>query len=100
MEYLDRESIDYYVMGHSLADIVNYKEVVVLDALRDLLHADPTFCKCSLCVEDVYALTLNMLPARYIQVFNAYKYSANDSTDLIRESLANAAAKVKAHPKH
>lgn len=100
MEYLNRESIDYRVAGHSLADVVNFKEIVVLEALQELLEADDTLCRCQLCVEDMYALTLNMLPASYIQVFNAYKYSANASPDVVRARLSEAATKVKAQPKH
>jgi len=100
VEYLNRESIDYRVAGHSLADVVNYEEIVVLQALRELLESDDTLCRCQLCVEDMYALTLNMLPASYIQVVSAYKYSASASPDVVRARLSEAAAKVKAQPKH
>lgn len=100
LEHLTRESIDFEIDGHSVVDIVNFNEILVLQCLRELLRSDETLCRCSLCVEDVYALTLNRLPPRYVQVFNVYKYATDNALSEVREQLRAAADKVKANPTH
>lgn len=57
----------YQFYDVSLEKVRNRQEPRVVAAMRDLLPKDSDFCGCRLCVEDVYAIALNNLPAHYIQ---------------------------------
>lgn len=103
MEMITRDEIDYLIANHSLLDIVNFNEYAVLAAMRDIYGEDGSLCRCSLCVEDIYALSLNSLPPRYIQSTSVHTYeksvhfiSQDDVADRVRE----AATKVKERPNH
>ncbi len=103
MEIFTRDAIDYAVAGHSLHEIVNFNEHLVLKALRQLYAADRSVCRCSICVEDTFALALNSLPPRYIQPTSvtAYQGSAHFvSEEQVRAKVAEAAATVKTRPNH
>lgn len=91
---------DYLINGHSLYEIRNYNEIEVVKILKEVLSEDPEFCGCSLCLEDVYALSLNMLPAKYIQpssiLFPKDKLPAKEIEAVIKKALA----RVKENPSH
>ena len=80
---IERDSINYIVAGHSVRDTVNYHEMLVLQVMREMYRADATLCRCYLCVEDIFALALNGLPAQYIQPTSREKYRSlpHDITD-------------------
>lgn len=103
MEISSRDAIDYEVAGHSLSEIVNFNEAAVLQALRRLYAQDPGLCRCSICVEDTFALALNTLPPGYIQATSVHTYE--ESRNFIPEEqvtavVAEAAGKVKSRPHH
>lgn len=103
MEYVSRDAVDYAVEGHSLHDIVNFNEVLVLEAMRRLYRATPALCRCTSCLEDVYALAINALPPRYIQATSVRQYRESpayvppvDAVARVRE----AAERVRQSPRH
>ena len=103
MELLSRDAIDYSIEGHSLADLPNYHEQVVLKIMRELYTGDNPPCTCTLCVEDIYALALNSLPARYIQATSVRSYQTSAtyvSEDQVRESVLAAVERVRTQPNH
>ena len=103
MELMARETIDYRLAGHSLQDIVNYNEVLVLQVMREVLSQDLTLCQCCFCVEDVYALSLNALPSRYLQPSSVRTYQASGdfiSAETVREKVKEAVAWVAKKPNH
>ncbi|MEW6490464.1 MAG: late competence development ComFB family protein [Thermodesulfobacteriota bacterium] len=103
MEILTRDAIDYLVAGHSLHEIVNFNEHAVLKAMRRLYGHDTSLCRCSLCVEDTFALALNALPPRYIQATSLHTYEGSSqfiAEDKVRAAVEEAAGKVKARPNH
>ena len=103
MEIIGRDSIDYNIGDNSLYDIINYNEKQVVDIMRDVLGRDESVCRCSMCVEDIYAISLNSLPPRYIQSTSLRRYetsSAYISDDEVKEKVTEAVAKVKLRPKH
>lgn len=103
VEMLDRDSIDYQVAGHSLYSIVNFNEYMVLEIMRDIYEKDGTLCPCTICVEDTFALSLNTLPPRYIQVTSVRTYAMSNhfiNEDDVREKVLDAVKKVKESPNH
>ena len=53
--------------GTNLDRIHNRNEKRVIKAMEVVLPGMEGFCGCNLCIADVYAATLNSLPAHYIQ---------------------------------
>ncbi len=58
---------DYEVFGISVESIRNKNESQIIKYMRELIPQFPDFDYCSICVQDVYALSLNQLSPRYIQ---------------------------------
>jgi hypothetical protein len=104
MEILSREQIDSTVNGHSLVDVINYTELEVLTVLRELYESDDELCRCAICTEDIYALTLNKLPAKYIQSTSRRKLDSSSEAAPVAPAIKNvmleAVRKVKARPNH
>ena len=103
MEIFSRDGIDYSIEDTSVDDIINYNEVLVLDVIRKILQEDPSLCRCPLCLEDLFALSLNTLPPRYIQITSIEKYIRSDNfigEDAIREKVLAAWDKIKKNPGH
>ncbi len=102
-EFINRDAVDYTLFGHSVEDIVNYNEALVLDAIRELYERDTSLCRCAVCVEDLYALSLNSLPARYIQSTSVRQYVGSPryiGPDEVRARVAEAAEKVLRNAHH
>jgi len=57
-----------------------------------VLGNDPSFCRCVTYVEDAYALAVNSLPPRYIQVTRVEKYTQS------RDFINRATIQGKYHP--
>ena len=103
MDIVDREHVDYVVAGHDLRNVCNVSEHLVLDAMREILGTDSSLCRCRLCVEDLYALSLNSLPAHYIQCTSFPKFRASEdrlTPDDARKGVVRAAAVVRHRPHH
>ena len=103
MEILTRDGIDYSVAGHSLHEIVNCNEHLVLIALRQIYASDKSLCRCPICVEDTFALALNALPPRYIQPTSVQTYQGSVHfvpEEQVRARVTDAASKVQNRPNH
>ena len=59
--------------------LINMMETFVSERLDDMLKNE-TCCKCERCVEDMKAIALNKLPARYVSTHNGELFSKLDST--------------------
>ncbi|MCI7760414.1 MAG: late competence development ComFB family protein [[Eubacterium] saphenum] len=84
--------------------LVNVMEKVVDDRLEEMLRAE-NCCKCERCLEDMKAIALNKLPAKYVSTHNGELFSKLDST--LRQSIvdinvavSNAIACVSKNPSH
>ena len=93
---------DRVVMGHDLENVYNLNEGAVVEAIeRIIIAADETLCKCKMCLEDIFALALNTLPAKYVQSY----YSTHDVNKLvdkkeIEKVVKETAKKVAKNPHH
>ena len=70
---------DAQVLGHDLENVYNLNEGAVVEAIERLAAADDAMCKCRMCLEDIFALALNTLPAKYVQSY----YSTHDVTKMV-----------------
>ncbi|CAN2041613.1 competence protein ComFB [Candidatus Magnetomoraceae bacterium gMMP-15] len=103
MEIIERDVIDYNVEGNYLNDIVNYNEYLVLKIMKDIFAKNKDLCRCSLCVEDIYVLSLNSLPPRYIQITSYKKYEESRNfidEHEVRLKVLEAVSKIKNNPRH
>ena len=84
--------------------LVNIMEDIVEDKLAEMLKTE-SCCKCERCIEDMTALALNKLPARYVSTHNGELFSKLDSTirqNCVDLNIAVAAAieAVSKNPSH
>ena len=84
--------------------LVNVMEKVVDDKLEEMLKSE-NCCQCERCLEDMKAIALNKLPAKYVSTHNGELFSKLDST--LRQSIvdinvagSNAIACVSKNPSH
>lgn len=89
----------YEINGFSLEPIRNRNETRLVRLLRDLLPTLDGFCGCRVCVEDVYAATLNTLAPRYAQP-GSVLIRAEPGHDELRDKVLAAVERVRAHPNH
>ena len=92
---------DRTVMGHELDNVYNLNEGAVVEAIERIVTADETLCKCKMCLEDIFALALNTLPAKYVQSY----YSTHDvnklvDSKLIEKVVKETAKKIAKNPHH
>lgn len=89
------------ILDHDLENVYNINEGAVVEAVERVLNDDDGICKCKMCLEDIFALSLNKLPARYVQSY----YSTHDVSELLDEKLVEktvqtAIKRVAKHPHH
>lgn len=84
--------------------LINVMEDIVKDKLNEMLKTE-NCCKCDRCVEDMTALALNKLPAKYVSTHNGELFSKlntlvrQNSVDL-NIAVAEAIACVSKKPSH
>ena len=103
MEIFSRDGIDYNIEDCSVTDIFNYNELIVLKVIREILREDRSLCRCPICLEDLFALSMNSIPPRYIQITSIKKYVTSDNfidEKTIRKKVLEAWEKIKTKPGH
>jgi len=95
---MDSETL--YTFGNtSLYKIRNRNELRVIKLLGEVLQETPDYLPESLDIEDIYALTLNRLPAHYVQEGSIVLHDPVDDTT-IRDSLREAIRTVRQRPNY
>ncbi|MCF8025410.1 MAG: late competence development ComFB family protein [Desulfobacteraceae bacterium] len=87
----------YQVAGADLSGIRNRNELRVLKMMERVLDEYPGVSRDVLNIQDIYALALNLLPARYTQQFSIVLDDPVDDWQ-IRKALCNAVEKVRDNP--
>ena len=84
--------------------IINVMEAFVGERLNDMLQEE-NCCKCERCIDDMKAIALNKLPAKYVSSHNGELFSKLDS--MIRQNsvdiniaIAAAIDAVSKRPSH
>lgn len=92
------------VIMESLLDVRNYMENIVLHQLDNIIEK-VNACNCQACRSDVFAITLNNLPPKYIVTEKGHLYSKLSvlqqqfEVDVITE-LVKAIKIVSSNPRH
>jgi len=94
------ERPDYWVNGHSLEKVRNRHELQVVAAMRRILPTVSDFCGCQVCIEDVYARTLNRFPAYYVQGGSTILKPLNASAEELEAEVERSVDAVRHTPKH
>jgi len=81
-----------------LNGITNRNEKRVLACLPDVLQEFPDFSQERVTVQDVYALSLNLLPPRYTQAFSIVLKEPVTEEE-VREAVRQAIRRVQQNPK-
>lgn len=84
--------------------LVNVMEKIVDEKLQQML-ASENCCKCERCVEDMKAIALNKLPAKYVssnngELFTKLAATARQNSVDINIAVSNAIECVASHPSH
>lgn len=87
----------YIFDGVDLGRIRNRNEVRVIAHMRELLGQYPDFSPDVIAVQDIYALALNHLPARYAQEFSIVLKDPVTDAD-VREAVQKAIDTVLGNP--
>jgi len=90
----------YFYEEIDLGHIRNKQEERVAKMMREYLPQLSDFCGCRLCVEDVFALTMNALPPHYIQRGGMALGHSQISAQDIKLALGDAVDKVTIRPNH
>ncbi|NOZ68179.1 MAG: late competence development ComFB family protein [Deferribacteres bacterium] len=94
------------IFGFDLSEINNINEELVIELMEEILNEDKSICRCHLCIEDIYALSLNNLPPLYVQ--STFKDTTSQDNDLTRvldrekveKAVREATNKVNSNPYH
>ena len=70
------------LFDHDLSGIINLNEELVIELMEIILNEDRTICRCPVCIEDIYALSLNLLTPLYVQ--DSFKARALGNSKLTR----------------
>ncbi|MBU2513836.1 late competence development ComFB family protein [bacterium] len=90
----------YDSFGVNLASVRNIWEAKVIKCMNDVLPDYPEFDYCSICIQDVYALSMNQITPKYIQqgtVLLRKEYSDDDFRDIIEVAIEKVIKKPN-HP--
>lgn len=84
--------------------LVNVMEKIVDEKLEQMLAGEHC-CKCARCLEDMKAIALNKLPAKYVsshngELFTKLASTVRQSSVDINVAVANAIDCVTSHPSH
>ena len=90
----------YTYNDFTLTGIRNRHETRVVSAMQDLLPKAGDFCGCRICVEDVYAMALNMLPPHYVQSGSLVLRKTAPTGSDIKRAVSDALDTVRVRPNH
>jgi competence protein ComFB len=94
------------LFGYDLTEIKNINEELVVELMDKLLNDDDSICRCQLCIEDIFALSLNKLPTLYVQstfkenTFRGYDLTKILDREKVEKAVRTAANKVSKNPYH
>ncbi len=90
----------YVVNDYDMAHIRNQNEIRVVETIRKVVPKTKNFCGCQLCLEDVFALSLNQLPSHYVQAGAIVLGGKTPPDKELKKVVTRAVKAVKKAPNH
>ncbi len=90
----------YSIFGYSLKNIRNKTEERVISVFKDTVQHYPDFCGCHICLEDVYALSMNSLKPMYKHKLTIVLKSKTTTDEEIKKVLDINIKKIIGNPNH
>ena len=98
---LDPMANNKYIIGETtLEHVRNRHEARVIDTMRAILSDMKDFCGCRICLEDVFAVAMNGLPAHYVQSASIVLKKMPPTEQDISRAVADAIDVVQVRPNH
>ena len=97
---------DKRLFGYDLTTIENLNEELVIELMEKHLEKDQAICRCQLCIEDIFALSLNKLKPLYVQgtfregTFKDYDLTKILDREAVGKAIEDATNRVSRHPHH
>jgi competence protein ComFB len=97
---------DKILFGCDLSAIENINEELVFEMMEKIINEDKTICRCQLCIEDIYALSLNKIKPLYVQstfkesTFKGYDLTKILDKELVGKAIFDAITTVSRNPHH
>ncbi len=94
------------LFGCDLSSIENLNEELVIEMMEKIINDDDTICKCQLCIEDIYAFSLNNIKPLYVQstfkesTFKGYDLKKILDKDLVAKAIKDAITTISGNPNH
>ncbi len=94
------------LFGYDLSEIDNLNEELVIELMEKVLDEDKSICRCQLCIEDIFALSLNKLKPLYVQgtsregIFKEYDLTKILDRKLVEKAILEALNRVSRYPHH
>lgn len=91
---------DYEIFGTSMENVRNMNEIKVIKFMNELIPQFPDFDYCTICLQDVYALSLNQLTPRYTQagtIVLRKELKDEDYRDVVESAIETVTRNVN-HP--
>lgn len=89
----------YEINGVSLYDVRNSYESKVIAIMRELIEAYDAFDGCSICLQDVYALSMSKIKPKYVQA-GTIVLRKEDSEQVLKKAVKFSIEKVIEKPNH
>lgn len=93
---------DCSVKGYSLQGMHNANEAKVSKMMEKILNSEKysEICACGICLEDIFAISLNSLPPQYRHFSSVCLAEGKIKEKEIETAIIEAIAKVRKNPKH
>ena len=87
---MEMKSDKYEAFGVNLSKVRNAWEVKVIKCMKEVIPDFPEFDYCTICIQDVFALSMNQLTPKYAQqgtVLLKKEYSNDDFKDIVEMAV-------------
>ncbi len=94
------------LFGCDLSSIENLNEELVIEMMEKIINDNNTICKCQLCIEDIYAFSLNKIKPLYVQstfkesTFKGYDLKKILDKELVGKAINDAITTISGNPNH
>ena len=93
---------DCSVKGYSLEGMYNANEAKVSKMMEKMFDSEKyiEICTCGICLEDIFAISLNSLPPQYRHSSTVCLAEGKNQEKEIEAAIIEAIEKVRENPKH